>query len=211
MNETIYKAPDWLHLPAAINSDKLKDIQKELMHLASASITDISSSPSQFINVDDLDLVKKLCPVLMGELKRLDLYDLLFMVSIITVRPGYYFRIHVDYPDPTRLSFGLNIPVLNCKDSYTIWYDTKVIPHEYLPDYIVTSPLVSVAQPCDEKNAKEIDRVECSTPSWINNYVPHKPHCNHNKFRINSSLRFFNKIYELLDDGSFYEKLVKHD
>ena len=209
--DTIYKAPDWLHLPAAIDLTKLKDIQKELIQLSSIAIKDIGSSPSQFLNIDDLDLVKSTCPALIKELERLELLDILFMISLVTVRPGSYFPIHVDYPDPTRLSFGLNIPVLNCKDSYTIWYDTKTIPHEYLPSYIVTSPLVSVAQPCDEENAIEIDRVECSTPSWINNYVPHKPYCEHNKFRINSSVRFLNKIYERLADGSFYENLVKHD
>ncbi len=211
MDDTIYKAPEWLHLPAAIDLQKLSIIQKELMHVAHHVIKDIAHSPSQFINVEDLDLIKQVCPTLISELKRLGLYDLLFMISIITVRPGSYFPIHVDYPDPRRLSFGLNIPVLNCTDSYTIWYDTKVLPYQYLPSYIVTSPLVSVAQPCDEDNAVEIDRVECSVPSWINNHIPHRPHCEHNKFRINSSLRFTNKIYEMIADGYFDKHLVRHD
>jgi hypothetical protein len=211
MNSTIYKTPDWLHLPAAIDPVKLPSIQKELMHVASWAIKDIAHSPSEFINVDDIDKVKHTCPILVDEFKRLGIFDILYLMSIITVRPESYFPIHVDYPDPSRISFGLNIPVLNCKDSYTVWYDTEVLPYKYLPGYIITSPLVSVAQPCDEENAVEIDRVECSTPSWINNHVPHRPHCLHNKFRINSSFRFTNQIYELIANGHFDKHLVRHD
>ena len=209
--ETIYKAPDWLHRPANINTAKLQTIQLELLQVAKKVIHDIDNSPSQFINIDDLDMIKSLCPILMSELDRLGLTDLFFMISLITLREGSYFPIHVDYPDPIRLSFGLNIPVLNCKDSYTIWYDAKVLPHLYLPSYIMTSALVSTAMPCDETTAIELDRIECSTPSWVNNHIPHKPHCNHNKFRINASLRFTNHIYEMIDNGYFEQHLVKHD
>jgi hypothetical protein len=211
VDKTIYKAPNWLHLPAAIDPIKLPSIQRELLQVSRWAIKDISKSPSEFINVDDVDKVLHTCPTLVEEFKRLGILDIVYLISIITVRPGSYFPIHIDYPDPGRLSFGLNIPVLNCTDSYTVWYNAKVLPHEYLPEHIITSQLVSVASPCDEENAIEIGRVECSTPSWINNHVPHRPHCLHDKFRINSSFRFTKKIFEMINDGYFDKNLVRHD
>ena len=208
---TIYKAPDWLYKPANIDLTKLKAIQSEVLQVANLLITDPVNGTSEILNAEDIETIKKKCPVLTSELTRLGISDLLFMFMLITVKPGSYFPIHVDYPDPARLSFGLNIPILNCKNSYTIWYDAEVLPHQYLPSYLTKSPLVATAYPCNEETAVEIGRVECSTPSWINNHIPHQPYCEHNKFRINLSLRFHTPIYEMLDNGYFEQHLVKHD
>lgn len=175
------------------------------------TIKDKLNSPSEFHIITNLDSIRKVCPSLINELKRLGIDDLLIFLALITVRSGSKFPIHIDYPDQARQSFGLNIPVLNCKNSFTVWYDAEPMAHEYVDSHIMTSELVSASIPCREETAIEIDRCDANVPHWINNYVPHKPVCLHDKFRINASVRFTPKIYELIANGYFEEKLVKYD
>jgi hypothetical protein len=209
--DTIYKAPDWLYKPANIDSTKLKTIQYELLKLSKKVIVNMTTAPSEFRVVADRELIKEFCPVYMEELKKLGLADMIMFLALISVRSGSFFPIHIDYPDPRRLSFGLNIPVLNCQDSYTVWYDAEPLPYKILPAHIVTSELVSTAIPVVEETAVEIARCDANVPHWINNYAPHKPICLHDNYRINSSMRFMPEIYEMIADGYFEKHLVKHD
>jgi len=211
VNNTIYKAPDWLYRPANVMTTMLGDIQKELTTLSFMIIKDKFNSPSEFHIIMNLDLIKEVCPTLMIELKRLGISDIVAFIALITVRSGSKFPIHIDYPDQRRQSFGLNIPVLNCKDSYTVWYDAEPMPHKTIDQHIITSELVSASIPCDEETAIEIDRCDANVSHWINNNVPHKPICLHDNFRINASVRFTSDIYELIASGYFDKHLVKHE
>jgi hypothetical protein len=209
--ETIYKAPDWLHRPANIDSTKLKAIQYELLKLSKKVIVNMDNAPSEFRIVADKSLIKEFCPVYMEELKKVGLADMIMFLALISVRPGSFFPIHIDYPDPKRLSFGLNIPVLNCQDSYTVWYDAEPMPHKLVDQHIMTSELVSASIPCNQETAVEIARCDANVPQWINNHTPHKPICLHDNYRINSSMRFMPEIYEMIANGYFDKHLVKHD
>lgn len=216
MNEDIYKAPEWLFRKANVNKDIIPAYQKEMLTFFRDSLKDSQSDftniPSQFKLLGHRDKIIAYCPTLYKELQRLGIADLLWSVGIIVANHAYHYPIHIDSANPARLSVGLNIPVLNCTDTYTVFYDVTRIEYEkLLPDYLVGSELAAGSVLCTEKDAVEIGRCDASIPHWINVARPHQPVCKHTKLRINSSIRFTPEIYKLLANGYFEKNLVTHD
>lgn len=208
--ETIYKAPNWLYKPANIDTNVLPTIQDEVMKLLKIAYPDTDSMTSKFAVPADVFTIKKSCPALMSELDRLGLSDHFLMMALIIVQPGSHYPIHIDSTNPARMSVGLNMPILNCENSYTVWYDAKIQYEKYVPDYVIGSDIAHMSVPVDETTAKEIDRCNANIPHWINVSVPHVPVCDHNLFRVNCSLRFSPKLFEFIADGYFDQVLVKH-
>lgn len=211
---TIYKTPDWLYKPAKINSNLYSSIRKELVQLFMNKFKGIPLNEirSQFCVPCNVDDVKRNCPALMAQLTEYNLADELKLLAFIIVAPDDEYPIHVDTLNPGQLSIGLNIPVLNCHDSYTAWYDTEILYHEFMATSVMdrstfSSP-ISTAIPCDTENAVEIDRCSANYPHWITVVTPHAAVCNHKMLRVNSSLRFDKKIFEMIADGSFMENCV---
>lgn len=208
---SIYVAPDWLYKPAKLNPELYPVIRKELLKIFQTRFQDTKPSEitSQFVVPADVHSVKKSCPALMEQLNEYGLADSFVMLAMIIVTPGPEYPVHVDTLNPGRMSFGLNIPVLNCNDSYTAWYDTEILYHEtFAPNILTPSIYYGTALPCRVEGAVEIDRCSADTPHWINVIKPHAAVCNHSKLRVNSSLRFDKKIFEMVHDGSFYERCV---
>jgi len=207
---TIYKAPDWLYRPANIDSLLYSSIKKELLQVFNYKFkqTPFNKIQSQFTIPANIEYVKQTCPTLMKQLKMYGLDTELRMLAFIIVSPGGDYPIHVDTLNPGQMSLGLNIPVLNCNDSYTAWYDTEILYHEFFESSLLDNSVPSTALPCDLTNAVEIARCSANSPHWVNVLKPHAAICNHNKLRVNSSLRFDKKIFEMISDNSFYERCV---
>jgi hypothetical protein len=205
---TIYKAPDWLYKSANIKQELYKPIQKELQQIFYYKFKDIPTNEiiSHFVIPAPAEYIKSNCPNLMKQLKEYDLDSNLLCLAMIIVANGQDYPIHVDTLNPGYMTLGLNIPVLNCKDSYTAWYDTDILYHESFAVDILNAKGFSTAVPCNSNDAVEIDRCDANTPSWINVARPHNAICNHDKLRVNASLRFDKKIFEMINDGSFYTR-----
>ena len=105
-------------------------------------------------------------------------------IGFISVDASKEFPPHVD----DRV-VGLNFPLLNCDDTYTVWYDAKILDQPF-PDYVIGSELISRARITDKKHAVEIDRIEANQPLWIRTNVTHRPETHHDKFRLAASIRF---------------------
>ena len=208
---TIYKAPDWLYKPAKLNTTLIPSIRKELLQVFRYKFNsiDIRDITSQFVVPTYREYIIENCPSLMQQLKDYGLDDSFAMLGMIIVAPGTKYPIHVDTLNPGRMSLGLNIPVINCHDSDTAWYDTEILYHETFENHIIDSKAQHTAIPCEANGAIELDRVSANVPHWINVIKPHAAVCNHNSFRVNSSLRFDKKIFELIHDGSFDQKCVE--
>jgi hypothetical protein len=174
-------APDWLHYPANISKDELRLIQKELAKLFVLTMPEIGSG---FI-MNDVSMVPKICPRLTEFLKRNKLFDILSYIVTIVVHPKKEFLVHVDGWE----SIGLNFPILNCEDSYTVWYDTEILDQ---PTHDRTGEIEASTKVCDQSNLeqKEIGRLDATIPSWLNVNIPHRPVVYHNKLRAAISLRF---------------------
>lgn len=205
----IYQAPDWFFQEAKLDKNLYPKIKKELLDLFQYRFNDtpLSLIHSQFVVPADIEYVKENCPAIMAQLKQYGLDDVFVMLAMIIVAPGTDYPIHVDTLNHGKMSFGLNIPVLNCHDSYTAWYDAEILYHEsFAPNILNTKFDIGTGLPCSHTNAVELARCSANIPHWINVVKPHAAICTHDKLRVNSSFRFDKKIFEMLADGSFYEK-----
>lgn len=206
------KAPDWLYKEANISKNDVHLIKLELLKYINAwalqNNTKLMDIKSQFIGIDirkNNNLVSSL-PVLMNVLGNFGIDKLLSVLAFIVVTPDKYFPIHIDCEDPTVMSFALNIPVLNCEDTVTVWYDT--LPESESQYSIAGTYHGEHATVCSQSNAKEIGKCEANTPHWVNISKPHAPVCSHSKLRINASLRFTPEIYNFIEDGSLENKMI---
>lgn len=205
---------DWLYKPANISDSELKSIQIELLGFLKRWCqdrnVDIFSLESQFI-ADELSINNfPENSTLRQVLTRMQIDDLLMVICFIVVSDNKYFPIHIDHYNADWMRFGLNIPVLNCKGSSTIWYDSMPDDNDDMPDYISSlSRHGRIATKCVQDHVAEIGSCDANTPNWINVSIPHAPKCTHSKLRINSSLRFHPKIHELLIDETVNQLMFK--
>jgi hypothetical protein len=178
--------PDWLYHEPNIDVDTLDTIKKELLKLSVANKPhNLVEYTSTFVAADR-QLTHKLCPMLIKELTRLELLKDFDFVALISVVGQKEFPPHVD----VGTEVGLNIPLINCENTYTVWYDAKIMDQE-LPEYAIGSEIAHMARVCEPRTAKEIGRCDASRPWWINTNVPHRPETHHSEFRLAASVRFY--------------------
>ena len=186
-----------LYSPVNITIAEAKIIKAELFKFLHSWVryqknSDLLYLESQFIGLDRHELpTKTQAPVLHDILRRMQIDNLWHMLCFIVVSDNKEFPIHIDDYDQTWTAVGLNVPVLNCQDSKTVWYDSSPETNPAMPDYISSlSHHATIATKCTSSDVKEIGSCDANIPHWINVSVPHAPVCNHSKLRINSSLRF---------------------
>jgi len=203
---------DWYYKPTSLDKNIVPTISRELEtlyhYVYSLETTRKNTVACMF---DDVDTIKKLCPALVGELQRLKLDQLLYYVVFTTSDPTLpAMPIHRDFNDPEVVCFGLNVPVKNCDKSFIAWYQADVGTDSKMPNYSLGTDGVGLATSVDEKNAKEIAKMTCDQPYWINNFVPHNGFALHSRTRIMSSIRFTPEINDLIRNGYFDKFLVEH-
>ena len=178
--------PDWLYQQPALNVDALPSIKKELQKLFVLT-KQFSLVPytSTYMEIGDSVLIDQHCPILCKELQNLKLRDSLKVVAFISIVIDKYFPAHVD----AKSEVALNIPLINCDGTYTVWYDGQVQSKEF-DDYLIGVESARTAIEGDSDSLIEIDRCEANVPRWINVNMLHKPETTHNNFRVAASLRF---------------------
>ena len=194
--------PDWLYLQPNIDADALDTIKKELIKLSAVDRPNNLVKYTSTFAAADLDLTHKLCPTLIQELERLQLLKDFCFVAFISVVGQKEFPPHVD----VGTDVGLNIPLVNCEGTYTVWYDAKIVDQE-LPEYAIGSQVAHMARLCDPRTAVEIGRCDSTIPYWINTNVPHRPETHHDQFRLAASLRFYPD--PLNEKGELWPHLIK--
>jgi hypothetical protein len=205
---TIYRAPDWLYKPAKINQELYPQIRRELLQIWRYKFNDTParSIRSHFVVPAPTKYVIDNCPALIQQLSEFGLADSFLALAMIVIGHDNDYPIHVDTINTGFMSVGLNIPVFNCECSYTAWYDAEILYHETFNPYIMEAKGYSTAIPCDNSEPVEIGRCDANIPHWINVTKPHNAITEKNRLRVNSSLRFDKKIFEMISDGSFNEK-----
>jgi hypothetical protein len=146
-------------------------------------------------NKNDFQLI---CPTLYSVLKEKNILEFITAIAFLVVPPDQKTAVHTD---SGTQRIALNLPVLNCDQSYTVWYKTtnKLLAGPEVA-YVKDNSLLS-AEAFDNyldydsdyyefDSAEEIDRVECNRPLWINFKIPHRPEVNHSNLRILASFRF---------------------
>jgi hypothetical protein len=198
--------PDWLYQTPALDDNLLSVIQKELIELSIHTKANmLVPYTSTFVAYGMLPLERKnvfdVCPTLIQELQRLKLLDNFLNVCFVSVHASKEFPPHIDTDD-----VGLNIPLYNCDNTYTVWYDAKILDQP-VPDHVIGTEDAKLARIVDEKNAVEIARVEANRPLWINTNVAHRPETHHDKLRMAASIRFYPTPID--EKGELWPHLVK--
>ena len=112
--------------------------------------------------------------------------------------------IHVDYANEEKF-LAVNIPLLNCDDSYTTWYNADIDPQLHInetknqlgpkrlliydesgDDYITGE----TSYWCVQEGAVQVNSVETTKPMLVNVSIPHRPEVKHDRLRVVFSLRF---------------------
>lgn len=177
--------PDWYCKP--IDIPELSLIQDEFRNIILDRISTTANSNFYYITRQDLE--KENISNYLKMLERLGLLDKWKYSAVITDY-GHPFPIHVDAEDWTTRCYALNIPILNCEDSYTVWYDAEIDPDPF------TSDQRSSARLCIENTAKELYSHPVANPAWVNISIPHRPVTHHKKFRAVLSARFSPEIHD---------------
>jgi hypothetical protein len=206
MQKYFQSTPDWLYHSPALDYNALPTIQKELIKLSLHTKANLLVPYSSTFFVygtlpGEKEKIFALCPVLIQELLRLELLNNFYFVGFVSVDASKEFPPHID-----TLDVGLNIPLYNCNDTYTVWYDAEILDQTF-PDHVIGSMGVKAARIVEKKNAVEIGRVEANQPLWINTNVAHRPETHHDKLRMAASLRF--KPEPINETGELWPHLIK--
>lgn len=205
------KIPKWLHLPAKIEHNRLPLVQAELLAIFNEmKKLPIASEQSMGFSTEGIydkrDLLLKI-PETVRLLNDLKLMKYFKYFGLFWLRPGFSeLPIHIDDPAYGE-TIALNIPVANCQESCTVWYEADIDYDAKIPDY-ATDGKYDPGGRVIKGVAREIDRVDCSFPSWVNIAVPHQGLHQGTDQRINASFRFTDKFYEIVDTEYFYNNLV---
>jgi hypothetical protein len=184
--------PDWLYCEPNLTPTLLSAIQIELQKVFSKTKTkkdNLVPYTSTYVEFNNINgFITKTCPILAKELTRLNLLDRLETVAFISVVADHEFPAHID----VGVDVALNIPLLNCDGTYTVWYDGQLAQGDDANRYPYALGSNSANNACagDISNLIEIDRCHANKPLWINVNVLHRPVTTHNKFRVAASLRF---------------------
>ena len=178
--------PDWLYHEANLDFTALSAIQKELLKLLVIT-KKLSLVPytSTYMEINNNGWVDQYCPTLCKEFQRLKLQGSLKVLAFISVVTDKHFPAHVD----GESEVALNIPLINCDGTYTVWYDGHLESKEF-DDYLIGADSARTAIQGEANSLVEIDRCEANVPRWINVNVLHRPETTHNKFRVAASFRF---------------------
>ena len=187
--------PDWLYRPAAIPEGKMLVFSKELHTLHTITQQKTPSIPPNitcFMVVTDLSKFDQLCPELNYFLSQeWGIREHLMHLAFICLSNDFPMHVHVD--GKVEPDIALNMPVLNCHDSFTVWYDIgpenqQLVRGQEYHNYNISEKLAISYGSISELT--EIGRCSVNKSHWVNINVPHQAQSDHNQFRINASFRF---------------------
>lgn len=195
----------WLYKPANLDAEDYAEELQNLMHEVIPSFD--KTSDTRFIPVTH-EQFKRHCKKFTEKITEWGLIDRLAEVAMILMQRGKPYAIHRDFPTWKGRNIALNLPILNCEGTHTVWYDAEVIndnPSAQLGDnlYVRHSLLVK------EETAVEIGRCPSDIPHWLNVYVPHAPISPRPDPRVTISVRFQPELFDLMENGVFDTKLSK--
>lgn len=208
------KPVEWLYRPANISAT---EYNSELMDLLLSIVPDLATASGRRFQPVDHDMFMSKCPELVKKLDQWGLKDRLSEVAIIWVNQRTHFGIHRDFPSWRARNIALNLPIINCEDSYTVWYDALLADRKseamvHLDATYGDSSYIKHTQAVeDESQAKEIGRIDSSKSYWVNVYQPHAPLVEHKKFRAIISIRFHPELFDVMASGQFDREFVEHD
>jgi hypothetical protein len=201
MTTTYTEKASWFYKP--IHIENLEEIQKELISVLYSKLIPNFDTARPMFKIVTREEIEPFAPLYTNFIKSLGLLDRWGGSAIITTNYNIPFPIHIDNIDWVQNSYGLNLPIINCEDTYTVWYDAEL--QEFRNDLNDIDPNATANDPRHKSRlvkpntlVKEIARWHMKDPAWINVSIPHRPVSNHNKPRAVMSARFRPELHDLL-------------
>jgi len=185
---------DWIYQPLNIDNTIVIKWQNEFKNLALKISPDLELHQNKLIAEFDHEVIYKFCPSFKQFLTQEKILDNLFYVCFI-INKGKDLPIHNDGFSP---KYALNVPIDNCKNTYTVFYDATLTEKHTVEHASESFPQVSYGLYADETTATEIARIDANHPHWINITVPHKAEVYNDALRVNCSIRFQDSIVDYL-------------
>jgi len=182
---SIYKPfnENWFYSEFQI--ENLKDIQEEFVKFAKTfNQREIVFTPKK------KEQFQEQVPVFVQFLKDMDLYHRWHATAFALVPPNQSYPPHIDSIDASFRSQALNIPIENYENTYTVWYDAKILGSIWGNLWGHVDKTLNTSVMCDAKSAKERCRVTATKPMIINVTLPHAVINPTDKVRFLVSTRF---------------------
>lgn len=207
--------PNWYY--SKFNIPNLEQIQKEFLSVKDSTwqkYSDHNLSTKgdwwDFCCMPGSDLEQHI-PTFVNWLKDVGIYSKWISTAFSVVNSNTNpMRTHVDSLDNDSRRVSLNIPILNCQGTYTVWYDAELDfsnqgPVDISPDdprweklhgRFKYDPPLRTGLWTIESTEKEVMRVETTSPLLVNITRPHRPMSDHNEMRILACSRFSPELTE---------------
>jgi hypothetical protein len=159
----------------------LKKIQEDI--LKHFPWDKLNKGPSLFYIPNNLDIflnIKELNDVL----NNLELISYVRSFAFNVTQPNTVSNIHIDTGESC---YSFNLPLLNCDNTYTAFYETTKEP--ILKEYKAINQIITYRW-YDPIFCTEIHKIEMNIPHIINIYTPHNIINTNNTHRITFLIRF---------------------
>jgi len=133
------------------------------------------------------DALKLKWTLLSEYLDSINLFDR-WVATGISILNNTNLNVHTDSKNKDRI-YALNIPILACKGTYTVWYKEKIGTKQNMSSYNSFGNTVDYVE-YNLSDVVEICRLESNNPAFVNVKIPHRGITTHNNFRCLISLRF---------------------
>jgi len=185
------KKPTWCYKKPII--DNLEEIQQEL----NLELLKYNRGVYNFSRIKSEE-VKEQLPLASTLLQDMGLYDRWSHVILVKVENEQW-NPHIDCFDWKVNSYSFNIPLKNCENSYTVFYEGNIINEKPQKNKYMRGTDES-HRTVDPESLVEICRVDANQPLWINTTIPHTPIVYHKKPRLNACFRFIPEIHDYFDN-----------
>lgn len=174
-----------------IKIDNLNEIQHEILNTIDDFFQPLDTAEAKFHSANQK--IKVSSKNLNNFLKSLKLYDR-WIGTGLSLLKNNSLSIHTDSINPNRI-FALNIPIINCQNSYTVWYDPIPNSKPVLSYYRSNeSPILSYEY--NKNEVIEVARLESNVPAFVNVKLPHSAVSTSQSPRLLISLRFHPDLTE---------------
>ena len=191
--------PTWCYKSVTVlNLLEIQNELKQILYKIMPEFDNYNSTIIKYIPLERKD-IEPYCPLYTEYIKSLGLIDRwnFSLLSIIANSSKEYSEnnIHVDTENWQYRCYGLNLPIVNCEGTYTVWYEGSLEDNNATAD---NQRLKSARFLRTDLPYHEIARIESSNPAWVNVSIPHVAMSTHGKPRAAFSARFNPEVHDIL-------------
>ena len=193
----IQEQPKWCYKPVEVpNLIEIQEELKKILYVKQPSFDEMTV-PNIFYVPVKRDEIESTCPLYTKYIEStglLDRWEFSLLSIIVGNKPERSEKgIHIDTANWQYRCYGLNLPIINCEGTYTVWYEGTLNDN---PVDTSIQRLQSAKFLRTDLPHHEIARIESCNPAWVNVTIPHVPINMHGKPRAAISARFTPEVHE---------------